>query len=229
MAARSGAAISPSPTSPRIVNFCNAKYEECGKYQTLASREAKGRLHAGGAIGPRQPRRRRGGDMTQAAQNRGWIVTLAGTAINLALGILYTWSIFKGAIKASIEKGGPGAFQLGPGLDQRPLCRVLPGVRLRDDRCRQVPGQDRSPRHRACWRAARRRRLLLDLPDHQLCGVDPRFRRSRGHRHRVRLLVGDPARPQVVPAGQDGTDRRPGGQRLRAGLRVHRAARHLAG
>ena len=27
------------------------------------------------------------------------------------LGWLYAWSIFKGAIKASIEKGGPGAFQ----------------------------------------------------------------------------------------------------------------------
>jgi len=49
--------------------------------------------------------------MSQAAQNRGWVVTLAGTAINLALGILYTWSIFKGAIKASIEKGGAGSFQ----------------------------------------------------------------------------------------------------------------------
>lgn len=49
--------------------------------------------------------------MSQELRNRGWIVTLAGTAINLALGILYTWSVFKGAIKASIEKGGPGAFQ----------------------------------------------------------------------------------------------------------------------
>jgi OFA family oxalate/formate antiporter-like MFS transporter len=29
---------------------------------------------------------------------RGWIVTFAGTGINLALGILYTWSIFKAAI-----------------------------------------------------------------------------------------------------------------------------------
>ena len=93
-----------------IVNFCSTKYAECGKYQTLASREAKRRPHTGGPIGARKPGRT-GGDMTQAAQNRGWIVTLAGTAINLALGILYTWSIFKGAIKASIEKGGPGAFQ----------------------------------------------------------------------------------------------------------------------
>ena len=48
--------------------------------------------------------------MEQDRSNRGWIVTFAGTGINLALGILYTWSIFKGAIKASIEKGGPGAF-----------------------------------------------------------------------------------------------------------------------
>jgi OFA family oxalate/formate antiporter-like MFS transporter len=48
--------------------------------------------------------------MEQDRSNRGWIVTFAGTGINLALGILYTWSIFKGAIKTSIEKGGPGAF-----------------------------------------------------------------------------------------------------------------------
>ncbi len=42
--------------------------------------------------------------------NKGWSVTCAGTGINLALGVLYTWSIFKGAIKTSIEAGGPGAF-----------------------------------------------------------------------------------------------------------------------
>lgn len=39
-------------------------------------------------------------------KNKGWTVVLAGTGINLALGILYTWSIFKGAIKESIESGG---------------------------------------------------------------------------------------------------------------------------
>ena len=43
-------------------------------------------------------------------KNRGWVVTFAGTGINLALGILYTWSIFKAYIKDSIEIGGPGAF-----------------------------------------------------------------------------------------------------------------------
>jgi MFS family permease len=33
-----------------------------------------------------------------ATSNRGWTVTFAGTGINLALGVLYTWSMFKAAI-----------------------------------------------------------------------------------------------------------------------------------
>jgi MFS transporter, OFA family, oxalate/formate antiporter len=33
------------------------------------------------------------------AANHGWLVTFSGTGINLALGILYTWSMFKGAIE----------------------------------------------------------------------------------------------------------------------------------
>ena len=48
--------------------------------------------------------------MSQSIKNKGWMVTFSGTGINLALGILYTWSIFKGAIKQSIERGGKGAF-----------------------------------------------------------------------------------------------------------------------
>ncbi len=48
--------------------------------------------------------------MSEAVKNRGWSVTFAGTGINLALGILYTWSIFKGAIEKSIVEGGAGAF-----------------------------------------------------------------------------------------------------------------------
>jgi len=48
--------------------------------------------------------------MTMEAINRGRTVTVAATGINLALGVLYTWSIFKGAIKDSIVGGGPNAF-----------------------------------------------------------------------------------------------------------------------
>lgn len=39
--------------------------------------------------------------------NRGWTVTFAGLGINLALGVLYTWSLFKGAIEK--EFGWKGA------------------------------------------------------------------------------------------------------------------------
>jgi len=42
--------------------------------------------------------------------DRGRSVLLAGTGINLALGVLYTWSIFKEAIRQSIETGGRGSF-----------------------------------------------------------------------------------------------------------------------
>ncbi len=38
-------------------------------------------------------------------RNRGWSGTMAGLGINLALGILYTWSIFKAEIKESILAG----------------------------------------------------------------------------------------------------------------------------
>ncbi|MDH5298876.1 MAG: OFA family MFS transporter, partial [Desulfobulbaceae bacterium] len=52
--------------------------------------------------------------MAEEIINRGKTVTAAATGINLALGVLYTWSIFKGAIKESIEAGGPGAFNWDP-------------------------------------------------------------------------------------------------------------------
>ena len=39
--------------------------------------------------------------MSEKGFNRGWIVTFAGTGINLALGVLYTWSVIKGGIPDS--------------------------------------------------------------------------------------------------------------------------------
>lgn len=46
-------------------------------------------------------------------KNLGWRVTMAGLGINLALGILYTWSIFKMTIKESIDSGN-GVFNWTP-------------------------------------------------------------------------------------------------------------------
>ncbi|MDJ0522411.1 MAG: OFA family MFS transporter [Planctomycetota bacterium] len=43
--------------------------------------------------------------MTQATRRKAWSVVLAGTGINLALGILYTWSIFKAEIAGNVAFG----------------------------------------------------------------------------------------------------------------------------
>jgi hypothetical protein len=45
--------------------------------------------------------------MGESTRNRGWKVAAAGTGINLALGVLYSWSIFKVAIAESVAGGGP--------------------------------------------------------------------------------------------------------------------------
>jgi MFS family permease len=39
---------------------------------------------------------------------RGWIVVLAGTGLNLALGILYAWSVFSKQLVETVERGGFG-------------------------------------------------------------------------------------------------------------------------
>ena len=65
--------------------------------------------------------------MTQSVKHKGWTVTFSGTGINLALGILYTWSIFKSAIRESIEAGGPGAFDWNPAAlnDPYAVCCIV--------------------------------------------------------------------------------------------------------
>ena len=71
-------------------------------------------------------------------KNRGWSVTFSGTGINLALGILYTWSIFKGAIKQSIETGGEGAFAWDPASLNDPYavcCLVFAFVMILAGKC----------------------------------------------------------------------------------------------
>jgi MFS family permease len=47
---------------------------------------------------------------TETIKNRGWVMASAGLLINLALGILYTWSIFKDSIQKSVQSGVEGGF-----------------------------------------------------------------------------------------------------------------------
>ena len=46
-----------------------------------------------------------------ASPSQGWIVTLAGVCINLALGVLYTWSIFTAKFTTVVTYGVNGAVQ----------------------------------------------------------------------------------------------------------------------
>lgn len=46
--------------------------------------------------------------MARTSSMRGWIVTLAGLGINLALGVLYTWSVIAKTLSKPIAEGGWG-------------------------------------------------------------------------------------------------------------------------
>ncbi len=63
--------------------------------------------------------------MAQQTVDRGKIVVAAGTGINLALGVLYTWSIFKVAIKQSIETGGAFDWNLASLNDPYAVCCLV--------------------------------------------------------------------------------------------------------
>jgi MFS transporter, OFA family, oxalate/formate antiporter len=63
--------------------------------------------------------------MDKKMMNRGPIVTAAGTGINLALGVLYAWSIFKGAIRDSIEHGTGFTWDLASLNDPYAICCLV--------------------------------------------------------------------------------------------------------
>ena len=59
-------------------------------------------------------------------KNKGWSVTMAGLGINLALGILYTWSIFKLEIEESIRSGaGRFSWDLSSLNDPYAVCCLV--------------------------------------------------------------------------------------------------------
>src|SRR5512139_1350800 len=68
---------------------------------------------------------------------RGWIVMLAGTGLNLALGILYAWSVFSKQIVETVDKGGFGWTKTTASLPYTIACGIfalmmVPAGRLQD-------------------------------------------------------------------------------------------------
>ncbi len=79
-------------------------------------------------------------DTQNTHTNRGWTVTFAGLGINLALGVLYAWSMFKDAITKEFvnDKVGWKAFDLN---DPYTLCcLVFAGAMIVAGRCQDKLG-----------------------------------------------------------------------------------------
>lgn len=80
--------------------------------------------------------------MVQANASQAKVVTAAATGINLALGVLYAWSVFKDAIARSIADGGAGSFDWSSASLNDPyavacLCfafAMIPAGKLQDAR-----------------------------------------------------------------------------------------------
>jgi len=116
-----------------MVSYCNSRFEECSTYRELIGRfpdevaatppaestetgratASRGRARKSevrslsSRRSPRSNQPKKETIMARPSNRKGWVVALAGTGINLALGILYSWSIFKEAIADSIKAGGP--------------------------------------------------------------------------------------------------------------------------
>ncbi len=95
--------------------------------------------------------------------SRGWVVTFSGTGINLALGILYTWSMFKGAIEK--EFGWQGSQLNDP---YALCCLVFAFAMILAGRCQDRFGPRLTRPSAACWSA----------PD--LCSAPPRTVTAHG-------------------------------------------------
>lgn len=62
----------------------------------------------------------------EKSKNKGWSVVAAGVAINLSLGVLYTWSIFKQEIKESIvANDGRFTWDIGSLNDPFSVCCLM--------------------------------------------------------------------------------------------------------
>lgn len=63
--------------------------------------------------------------MGEQNNTRGWLVTFSGTAVNLCLGVLYTWSVFAKQLSAPTAKGGWGWTAFDANIPYAVACGVF--------------------------------------------------------------------------------------------------------
>jgi len=81
--------------------------------------------------------------MSEILKNPGWKVVLAGTGINLSLGVLYTWSIYQAKIVESVEAGGGGGFdwdRASVGDPYAVCCLVFAFTMILAGKCQDIIG-----------------------------------------------------------------------------------------
>jgi len=78
--------------------------------ETDRAREARRGSRGAGSSSTRRLVERLGVTLDKGASmsRRGWLVTLGGMGLNLALGILYAWSVFSKQLVETVDKGGFG-------------------------------------------------------------------------------------------------------------------------
>ena len=153
--------------------------------------------------------------MTHTVSNRkGWLVTFSGTGINLALGVLYTWSVIKAAIP--VEWGWTAAQKSDP---YAIACFVFAIAMIPAGRLQDKIG----PRWVATIGgvAVALGCIIAGSGRLQLSRVRCRFRPVWRYRYRLWVCGGYTGSGQVVSGFPDRYDRRPGGCRFWPGVCLH--------
>lgn len=63
--------------------------------------------------------------MNEQSNTKGWLVTYLGTAVNLCLGVLYTWSVFAKQLSTPVTNGGWGYSAFDANLPYMVACGVF--------------------------------------------------------------------------------------------------------
>jgi hypothetical protein len=144
---------------------------------------------------------------------KGWLVVMAGLGLNLALGILYAWSMFSKQLTESIANGGFGWSQTTATLPYTIAIAcfaliMIPAGRLQDRLGPKII-------------ATAGDRLRSGASRHDLA-PDRRVRHSVRNRHRVGICGRDAGGRQMVRTGEKRPHHRDRRRRFRPGSGLHR-------
>ena len=157
----------------------------------------------------------------EKVKNLGWQVTMAGVGINLALGVLYSWSVIRKPMQKAVDEGGWGWSSTAGGWPYMIACLVfsllmVPAGRLQDKMGPRLVATIGGLLIGAGM-------ILAGLWGYYgwpsvVLGIHHWFRHPGWRWYRFRLCRRHAAGSQVVSRRRHWHDRRDRGRRFRAGL-----------